>query len=326
MIELNLNQFALVTCTQTPQNNRYEFGPKMIKLAGPFESVGQVKDCPILDQDDYLVIMDKDGVKANLRGPCVFKPKLGDNWDKPKNTVQVPINNYMIVNDTNNTAHPVFHVRGPVKFFPEPFQTIQKNADKDYFPCWEVSQQKAVHVQRADGSVVMLDTPQFYMPEVGERLIKEVTRNVLLLTDFCILKAPDGTINVMNGRHAEDRSFFVRPFYEFVKFNCDTQKHILSTLPTFMSHNFSIRTSDNVILDIDLRVSFQIQDVDTFSMNPIDFYPYIKNHVQNELLDRFAQATLREFMSSFAKIAQKSVDSTNEYFQKFGITILDVRC
>ena len=67
-----------------------------------------------------------------------------------------------------------------------------------------------------------------------------------------------------------------------------------------------------VVLELDVRVSYQIQDVDVFAANPIDFYPYIRNFIQNELLDAFARCTLREYMSSFSSIAQGSAAACSE--------------
>ena len=231
-----------------------------------------------------MTVSDIKGVKTNHRGPQVYRPKLGDVFNDTKNTIQVPINNYLVVNDSNNTSKPTSHHRGPLKFSPEPFQSIVKNGTNDYYQCFEVTPTKAIHLQKANGQVELLQTPQFYMPEVGEKLIQKIDRTILLQTDFCILKSPDGQIEVKDGQKAEDRSFFLKPFYQFLSFKCDTQLTILSTLPTFLSHNINIRTSDNVTLIIDLRISYQIKDLYKFSDNPIEFYGYIKNHVQNDLL------------------------------------------
>ena len=81
-------------------------------------------------------------------------------------------------------------------------------------------------------------------------------------------------------------------------------------------------TSDNVTMDLDSRISFQIKNVDVFTANPIEYYPYIKNHAQNVLLDKFAQKTLQEFMSSFSAIAENCVAECSEFFLSFGIEIL----
>ena len=53
------------------------------------------------------------------------------------------------------------------------------------------------------------------------------------------------------------------------------EETILSTLPQSLSHTFSVLTSDNVTMDPDSRISFQIKNVDVFTANPIEYYPYI---------------------------------------------------
>ena len=56
----------------------------------------------ILDQDDYIIIQNKDGEKRILRGPCPFKPIIGESWSGKLSSVSVPLNKYIIVRDTND--------------------------------------------------------------------------------------------------------------------------------------------------------------------------------------------------------------------------------
>jgi hypothetical protein len=323
--DLKINEWALITDSLNPELNKYVLGPKLIILENPYQQIESRGMCPILDQDDYITVSNKDGIKRNIRGPTVFVPTIGETWTASKNTIQVPINSYLIVTDSNCDLEPIQHIRGPFKFFPDSFQVVVKNGNQDYFPCVEVTKNVGIHLQRATGEVVLLDIPQFYMPLVGEKVVCKVNRTILLNTDFCILTSPTGNISVKNGRNVEDRSFFPEPFCQFVKFSGEKPETKLSTLPTFMAHKFNIRTQDNVVLSLDLRISFQIQDVEAFSTNPIDFFPFMKNHVQNTLLDIYAKSTLRDFMVSFSKIAQASVVECCDYFQTFGIVVLDVQ-
>ena len=155
-----------------------------------------------------------------------------------------------------------------------------------YHDCVSVTADQAVHLQKADGSVIMLDTPQYYMLEVGERVVATVKRFMLLKTDFCILKAPDGLVHIIDGRNEANRAFFLKPFYQFVEFSDGPDKPtmtILSSLPTFLSHKFMVRTSDNVTLNLDIRISYQVHDIQVFCANPIEFNGYMRNYTQNEV-------------------------------------------
>lgn len=370
MVALKQNEQVLIQHEQDTKKNRYVFGPKLVKLEDPWEIYGfsGVEKCEILDQDDYIIVRSMDGNKNVVKGPYVWPKKYGDVVEKRNQSIQVPVNHYMIVNDTNNTDFPVQHIAGPVKYYLSAFQTVEENKNvgqnraptsstterrwnsrtskwdevrgagvgaldssnvavsKWCFPNIEINQKTAIHLQLENSNVVLVSTPQYLMPKVGEKVVQYVDRIVLLTTDFCILKAPDGNIYVKNGKCQDDRSFFLKPFFEFVMFSCESRVAILSTLPTFMAHQFQVRTKDNVVLDLDLRICYQIQSVETFSASPIEeFYPNIKNHVQNKLLDRFATSTLREFMNTFAVIAQDSVEACSAYFIKYGIEILDVQ-
>jgi len=343
-LDMKTKQFAMRINRLDPSKNQYMVGPGMFSLEDPWEDWEMwygtshlpgimpnqiIQEQIILDQDDYMVVINKDGIKRNIQGPAAYRPEIGERWEQKKNTVQVPLNCYMIVMDSNNKDQPVQHIRGPCKFFPDPFQTIVKNTEvnpnTNFFPCVEVTTTRAVHISRANAKVEMLDVPQFYMPAVGERVLKTVEKTVMLMTDFCILKGADGKIAVMNGREEKQRAFFLAPFYEFIEFNCEIKKKLLSTLPTFMSHKFIIRTADNVQLELDVRISYQIQDVPKFAQNPIDFYPLLKNHIQNSMLDEFAKNSLREFMGKFADIAKDGVEKCTEYFESYGIKVLDIQ-
>jgi hypothetical protein len=62
-----------------------------------------------------------------------------------------------------------------------------------------------------------------------------------------------------------------------------------------------------------------------FGLNPIPFQSHIVNWAQNELLDMFAKVDLRQFMKAYSSMAIQSIKSGTEYFQHFGISILDIQ-
>ena len=383
-VELFINEYVMVKNFLNPNLSRYEFGPKMVELEDAWEEYvspegynfnravkldlmvdddnnatqhlwfqGSVCTVPILDADEYLVKADKFGNKTIIKGPLAYTPEFGDVWGNKKKSVNIPINKYIMVHNSNSSSDPVSLRRGPLQYFPESFETVQINphiednalvdnpSEKYLYDCIHVNANQGIHLQRKDGQVVLISDPQFYMPKVGEKVLAIVTRVLLLQTDFCILKAPDGRIQVVDGHNPSERSFLMKPFHEFVYFDDDEtetlrrkvegalskngKKFILSTLPQYLTHNFMIRTSDNVALNLDVRISYQIHDVHLFSANPIQFSSYMKYYVQDEFLDRFARINLREYMNSFSAQAIASIDVVNAYFEAFGITIIDIQ-
>ncbi len=327
-VQLQQNEQVLVTNRLTPETTCYRFGPDLVAPRDAWDEIGPKEDMIVLDQDDYIVVRSADGTKKRVDGACVYRPEYGETVVvREAQSIQVPVNHYMILKDNNDNLEPIKHIRGPVKYYPATFQVaeIDEQTKLQFFPCIEINTNNAIHLQRAYGTVELLDTPQFYMLEVGETVVANPKRTILLMTDFCILKSPEGAIFVMNGRDAASRSFFLKPYCEFVSFRCEKEEVILSTLPQFLAHIFSVLTADNVTMNIDSRISFQIKNVDVFAANPIEYYPYIKNHIQNVLLDKFAQKTLGEFMSSFAEIAENCVAECSEFFLSFGIEILEIQ-
>ena len=73
------------------------------------------------DQDDFIIIRSADGTKRRMDGAAVYQPVYGEEIVSQSQSIQVPINHYMIVFDQNSTM-PEKHIRGPCKFYPEPFQ------------------------------------------------------------------------------------------------------------------------------------------------------------------------------------------------------------
>ena len=121
MVDLKLNQFCVIRNENNPAKDRTCHGPGLIRLQDPFELVENeggawgktARDCPVLDQDDYITVCKINGTKVNIRGPTVFKPEIGETYSQPMNTIQVPVNSYIIIIDSNNPSRPVHHQKGP---------------------------------------------------------------------------------------------------------------------------------------------------------------------------------------------------------------------
>ena len=312
---------------------------EMIAMPG---NTWEVKaSCLILGADEYLIIADKNGKKDTLKGPIMYYPKWGETWGCIKKSISIPVNSYIIIRDNNSTEHPITQKRGPLQYFPQSFEEVQINPSKAHlagqhndgrefhYDCFHVNDSEGIHVQCADGSVVLIDTPQFYMPKVGERILCTIKRQMLMNTDFCIMKAPNGQVMTIDGANPATRSFMVQPFHEFVYFmgskTDESGIFILSTLPQFLTHEFMVRTSDNVELDLSIRISYYMKDINLFTSNPIQFVAYMQNYVQDDFLDRFAKKNLRGFMATFTDEALASIDHVTEFFSKFGIAITDIQ-
>ena len=210
MQNLKINEQILIKNEKNSERHRYVFGPGLIKLDDPWEYFASgVELCEILDQDDYIIVRSMDGRKSRILGPHVWQKKYGDEIEGEKRqSLQIPVNHYMIVNDSNNADFPVKHICGPKKMYLTAFQSIEHNNNNshenpnirtknkkewvngqwqnitgqndragivqdsgagllnssNYFPCIEITQQRAVHLQLVDGSVKLISSPQSRMP------------------------------------------------------------------------------------------------------------------------------------------------------------------
>ena len=141
--ELKLNQYALIEDEMYPERNRYVFGPSTIKLQSPYERIVCVDECPILDQDDYIVVCDATGYKKTVVGPGVYKPTYGEVWSSKQEALVVPVNHYIVLRDSNDNEMPIKHLRGPMKFVPEPFQTLVEKDGRVVIKCVEITDVEA---------------------------------------------------------------------------------------------------------------------------------------------------------------------------------------
>ena len=161
----------------------------------------------------------------------MYRPEYGETIvTREAQSIQVPINHYMILKDNNDNIEPIKHIRGPIKYYPDTFQEVEidPRTNLKFFPCIEINTNNAIHLQRANGFVELVDAPQFYMPEVGESVLARPQAHRVAYDGFLHDKAPEGAIFVMNGRNASSRSFFLRPYCEFVSFLCEKEETILS--------------------------------------------------------------------------------------------------
>lgn len=322
-IELQLHEFCTIVDTLHPENGLIIYGPARFKFETPYQEITKIEKCPVLDQDDYLFVTKSNGTKHTVKGPCIFRPCFGDTWTSPANALIVPINSYIIVENSIDTEKPVRHLRGPLKFIPEPYEKIQENK---IYPCVEITRDTAIWLHRENGEIVLVKDPQYFMPEVGEKVVNTLKRVVLTDTDFCIVISQNGDNILMDGKKPEMRQFFLQPFWKFREFTIGgKQAQQLSILPQQMMTKFDVRTNDNVVITLDLRINYQIEDSNLFSIKPIEFYEFIRTWCQNELLDSSAKVPLRSFLTEYYNIAHDIIALSEVHFTHFGIKINDIQ-
>lgn len=100
--------------------------------------------------------------------------------------------------------------------------------------------------------------------------------------------------------------------------------NIFSILPQYLPNNFTIRSSDNVLIRLDLRISYKIAEPKIFAIKPLEFVNLL-NWTQNELLDLFSKKDFKEFLKTYTDIAFGAIVKSQSFFNEYGIEILDIQ-
>lgn len=68
---------------------------------------------PVLDQNDYIVVLDRHGVKRTVVGPCVFKPTYGETWSDTKEAITLQINEFVMIKNGAEVEKPIRYIPSP---------------------------------------------------------------------------------------------------------------------------------------------------------------------------------------------------------------------
>lgn len=106
-----------------------------------------------------------------------------------------------------------------------------------------------------------------------------------------------------------------------------------------------IRTSENVQVRLELRISFQVFQPELYVVKPIDFHSQIRYYIQNEMLDAYAKVTFRDFLRTYAgivwffyiiticcnnywcviDISIAATEKSHAFFGEYGLKVIDVQ-
>ncbi len=76
------------------------------------------------------------------------------------------------------------------------------------------------------------------------------------------------------------RSFFLPPFHKVLPFQMGERLlEQFHTLPDVIPLSCTIRTSDNVQVKVDMRISFQVFEPEMYTKKPVDFYRQVSKQI-----------------------------------------------
>lgn len=71
-------------------------GPCIFKLEHAYQSVGPVCAAEVLDQNDYVIVTEKNGNKRTETGPRVVQKVFGETYSRILEAINVNINEYIV--------------------------------------------------------------------------------------------------------------------------------------------------------------------------------------------------------------------------------------
>jgi hypothetical protein len=162
---LKLHEYSLVEDTKDPNKSKYIYGPTVFRLENAYQRIGPVMSADVLDQNDYVIVTERNGNKRVETGPKVVQKVFGESYSKVMEAINIGINEYIVLLDKANNATPVRHIRGPAKVYPSPYEEIVKDERTHSLvrKCVEINASTAIWLKQPDGQVLLVDQPQFYM-------------------------------------------------------------------------------------------------------------------------------------------------------------------
>lgn len=108
---------------------------------------------------------------------------------------------------------------------------------------------------------------------VGEKVLKAITKTVLLPNSFAIIVGVNGVAELKRGDDPRTRAFFLPPYYTVFQFQVEGAAETLESftlLPIMITRALTSRTNDNVELEVKLQVQFEVEDPQAFAARPLN--------------------------------------------------------
>ncbi|AYV76311.1 MAG: hypothetical protein Terrestrivirus5_133 [Terrestrivirus sp.] len=339
-IDLSSTQYLVITDTKTGHMS-IQKGPLQY-VPGPYDQVSKIKDMITLSNTQYVYINDKaTGEWKIVKGPKTFHLEPFEVESKIQNVTCLNMLQWAKVIDQNTGAIRI--EKGPCVIFLGPYEKLIADNGKEIQDAITVDVNHAVHTRNTEtGEESLVVKPQKYVPEAPNIQIVEV-KELIKLAPFesMILFDREGKLSFKSGEKNVE-GFFIPPFCSvmFQLWSTDPDRKIKGNTkvskfdhrPHDMNFKFSVRSGDNVEINIVVNVYWNIVDLEKMIKTTSDPPEDICNHVKNQILNFASSMSTKEFMEySVAEIVKKIYDVDSEFYKSRGVhvsrvQILEKRC
>lgn len=338
--DLSITQYITVTDTKTGHMTTVK-GPLQY-VPGPYDQFSAIKEMITLSNTQYVYVNDKSkGTWTMIKGPKTFHLEPFEVTSKINTVTYLNMVQWVKIIDQNTGAIRI--EKGPGVVCLGPYEVFVKDNNKEVQDAITVDVNHCVHIRDVEtGEESLITQPQKYVPSAPNIQIVEVKELIKLAPyESMVLIDRDGKLSFKSGEK-NTQGFFIPPFCTILhqmwstdpdrKIKSNTKVSKFDHRPHDMNFRFSVRSGDNVELNIVINVYWNIFDLERMICATSDPPEDICNHVKNQILNFASSMSTKEFMEyPVAEIVKKIYDVDSEFYKMRGvqisrINILEKRC
>lgn len=328
--------YVLTTNDENGERSVY-LGPEVVWL-GPRETImSQPGMCPVLSGEEFMIVSDElKGTKKTITGPIMFQPEAYDQLAPIQKAINLAKNQYVKI---KNAEGLIRVERGQAKVILQPLEEvlgpdgepIRGEPSQGVCDASNIDVHNAVLVRDTSSGTLQLytiESPRFYdqvqgmagdlaaifVPDSYEEIVNNIKKTVLEEYHEAVVKDKNGQFIFKSGKNADERSFFLEPFNEFVtqEWSTDLKKEhkrgqldskwLFDLRPAYMNYEFNCRTVDNVELIVDVSFYWQITNTQKMIRKMTDTPCDICTHARSKIIQSVSRITLMEFLKKFNQI------------------------
>jgi len=312
---LQPEEFAVVKDMLTGQLRDVN-GPALLFL-GAYDVLVRVSQKYVLHEDQYALVKNElTGGPRMESGPMLLHPGIYDKVVRISPKIVLQKDEYIRLVDGITGSERV--VRGPRTFVPTIEETSQNGTERCLFLDTDLS---VLVLNRTTGEQHLVSQRGAFAPSPYEEILELRPLIHVLPHESIIVRDHQGQLTVYAGTDGKDgagMSFFLPPYCEILKQSWSdytlppddvAQRTEVTKIDMRSRHIFfqyGVRTSDNVKLNLEGTIFWQIKNVSLMIQSTADPEGDVWHHARSALIEAVSNTTLSDFMSGFNGIVMAS--------------------
>lgn len=317
-IVLQPEEYVLVQNKMTGRP-RHESGPKLLFLDAYDEQVSKQEKIVLHKEQFAIVKNDMSGLPRHEIGPKLLYLNLYDRLIEIRPKVVLQKDQYIRLVDQVTGTERV--VRGPLTFVPEPLENSTKGVERAVFLDTDSA---ALVLDRRTGLQRLVTDQLAFAPAPLEEILEVRELIHIMPHEAVVTRDAGGSLEVHTGTEGAGNgiSFFLQPYHEIVEMEWSEHSEvalrrdngrtggqvrkkivrIIDLRARKMFFEYEVRTSDNVKLELEGTIFYQVVDVGLMIGATSDPEGDVWHHARSALIEAVSNTTLSAFMAGFNRI------------------------